>query len=374
MRRFDPLSEPVARSMALTDPLSSESSVERAALHLQEEGVGVVPIEDDQRFVGVWTEKSLARALADGVPLDSAIAPFVDQSAPTIGSSESGAAALRLMVELGVPHLVVLDPHRMVAGVVTASRLTVTTLEAARPRQIGGMATPFGVFLTNGSVTGGAKPWMLMTSGAYLFLLFLTAAHLMLWLTRSVPAGNWLTQFYEAGTVVVFLLLLRLSPLAKIHAAEHKVVHAIEQREPLTMESVRRMPRVHPRCGTNFAGAMTIFMSALGLTFIAEMELRVLIGLIATVLLFRPFGTFLQLAGTTAPPKEKHLQLGIQAANDFLDKYERSPQLAGSVPKRLWNSGLFQIMGGAMAAQLVVWLIYEALRVPEVWRVFSGIL
>ncbi len=29
------------------------------------------------------------------------------------------------------------------------------------------------------------------------------------------------------------------------------VVHAIEEGEDLTLEKVRPMPRVHPRCGTN---------------------------------------------------------------------------------------------------------------------------
>jgi uncharacterized protein YqhQ len=33
------------------------------------------------------------------------------------------------------------------------------------------------------------------------------------------------------------------------------VVHAIERGEPLLAESVRAMPRVHPRCGTNIVAA-----------------------------------------------------------------------------------------------------------------------
>ena len=36
------------------------------------------------------------------------------------------------------------------------------------------------------------------------------------------------------------------------HGAEHMVVHAHEAGEPLTLESVRRFPAAHPRCGTSF--------------------------------------------------------------------------------------------------------------------------
>ena len=36
------------------------------------------------------------------------------------------------------------------------------------------------------------------------------------------------------------------------HGAEHKAIHAYENREPLTVESVQRFSAAHPRCGTSF--------------------------------------------------------------------------------------------------------------------------
>jgi uncharacterized protein YqhQ len=36
------------------------------------------------------------------------------------------------------------------------------------------------------------------------------------------------------------------------HGAEHKAIHALENRAPLTPESVQTFPRLHPRCGTSF--------------------------------------------------------------------------------------------------------------------------
>jgi uncharacterized protein YqhQ len=42
------------------------------------------------------------------------------------------------------------------------------------------------------------------------------------------------------------------------HGAEHMVVHAHEAGEPLTVESVRRFPPAHPRCGTSFLMTVVI--------------------------------------------------------------------------------------------------------------------
>lgn len=38
----------------------------------------------------------------------------------------------------------------------------------------------------------------------------------------------------------------------KYHGAEHKTIFAYEAEEELTVENVRKYPRLHPRCGTNF--------------------------------------------------------------------------------------------------------------------------
>lgn len=36
------------------------------------------------------------------------------------------------------------------------------------------------------------------------------------------------------------------------HGAEHKTIHAYEAGLPLTVENIRSMSTLHPRCGTNF--------------------------------------------------------------------------------------------------------------------------
>ena len=89
-----------------------------------------------------------------------------------------------------------------------------------------------------------------------LFALFPT------WAARAlVPAGNpWLWHLVEGilrvGIFLGYVWLISLAPDIKrvfqYHGAEHKVIHAYEAGEELTVESVCKYPPQHPRCGTSF--------------------------------------------------------------------------------------------------------------------------
>jgi hypothetical protein len=81
-----------------------------------------------------------------------------------------------------------------------------------------------------------------------------------------------------------------------------------------------------------------------------------------------------QLWGTTAPAKAKHIALGVEAGRDLLQKYENQYIPPASVPRKLLHSGILQIMVGATLAQLVALAAYEVLRVPATQRVISAFL
>ena len=55
---------------------------------------------------------------------------------------------------------------------------------------------------------------------------------------------------------VLYLLLIsqwkEMRRVLGFHGAEHKAIHALENRAPLTPESVQSFSRFHPRCGTSF--------------------------------------------------------------------------------------------------------------------------
>jgi len=77
---------------------------------------------------------------------------------------------------------------------------------------------------------------------------------------ESAGAGPFLANVFE-GALRLFLfiayiwLIGRMKDIQRVfgyHGAEHMAVAAHEAGQPLTVKTVRRFPKAHPRCGTSF--------------------------------------------------------------------------------------------------------------------------
>ncbi|MBU6430595.1 MAG: DUF1385 domain-containing protein [Cyanobacteria bacterium REEB65] len=241
------------------------------------------------------------------------------------------------------------------SGVVSRSDLYAATAGELRPTSVGGLATPLGVYLTNGHVRGGAGDLGLLCTGGALMALNLLAAWLLSLASGAVPALN-----FELGVpayLLLFFLLLRLSPLAQIHASEHQVVHAIEKGEPLRVDRVRAQPREHPRCGTNLA-AIGLAAQVLLPRLASAAELAGL----ATIFLFftwKRLGWALQHHFTTRLATDRQLVEAIAAGTMILERFSARPAYRAPRWRQLWNTGLMQIVTGA----LVVYWAFEALSI-----------
>ncbi len=153
-------------------------------------------------------------------------------------------------------------------------------------------------------------------------------------------------------------------PLSGIHAAEHKVVHAIERGEELVASTVRRMPRVHPRCGTNLAVGATIFFSLGQAKFLEPTGLGPLVAAIVALVLWRPLGNAMQYYVTTKRPSDKHVEMGIRSGKELLEKYATSGTAGASIGQRLVNSGMLHVMAGSMSVMGLAWLLGELFHLP----------
>ncbi len=348
------LSRPVFEAMRAVVDVHPEDSLVRAASLLRDGHPGVLPVVDGRTLIGVVTDRSLAEAIALGRdPLDavrSATQPYLE-----VRPYASGAEALRLLVESGEPGLLVVDDLGNLLGVVSPSDLVADTRLEPSPSIVGGMATPFGVYLTAGSVRAGAPGWALASTGALLFLLYVAAALLAWWLHGAAGGPPWLRQTIAAvGPTALFLLGLRALPLSRIHGAEHKVVHAIERGEPLVPAVVARMPRVHPRCGTNIAVGATLFLGIATSRAIPDESLRLIVAAVVTLLFWRRIGEVFQRFVTTREPNRRQLEVAIRAGRELLEAYRWSRIGRPSLWLRLKNSGLFHVMAGSLAAYAVV--------------------
>ncbi|CAN5377302.1 hypothetical protein BH11ARM2_BH11ARM2_02910 [soil metagenome] len=356
------LSEPVLRFARPTLAVAPEDSLHRAAAALRENGTDLLPLVRDEKLEGAVTLGGLACALGEGREVaDAASSIAIDP--PTVLGHSSAAEALRALERTST--LVVIDADRRVLGVLTAADLYPRPLPRPRPAQIGGMATPFGVYLTNGVVSGGVPKWALASTGALMFSLLLVGDLLSM---LVAPHLNGVPDALAVGLVgaipfVVFLVGLRLVPLSGVHGAEHMVVHAMERQEELKPEIVRRMPRVHPRCGTNLGAGASLFMGIFFSSWIGSDELRFLAAVLVTLIFWRPLGSFLQQFFTTRPPTDRQLASGIRAGEDLLEAHARSARAKGSVAVRIWNSGMLQVMAGSFATYGVVWAVTTLLHI-----------
>ncbi len=176
--------------------------------------------------------------------------------------------------------------------------------------------------------------------------------------------GNLVTFF-------LFLLVVRLTPLSAYHGAEHKVVHAIERYGYPTREMARKMPRVHPRCGTTLlAGILPAFLIAAPLLLVAP-ALAVMVVLLGWAFRYR-VGALIQQYLTTKEPNDKQLAAGLEAGYKLLDNWRHNPHLKLPVLVSLWHRGFVQLFAGVLVgSQLLQWA-YQYLHIWLDWELWLG--
>ncbi len=345
----------------VVDPVSNVESIGKVAHLLNVRGVEALPVVAGGTIVGMATQSGLAQALRAGLESDAPVGAVLSAAPPSVGAHESAATALRMLADGPWSMLLVVDAQERLVGVIRPSDLVQPPFRAPRPKMVGGMATPFGVYLTNGTLRAGAKGLPLVLTGAALVLLHSISVLTVYtifdrpWFTGSGLSGS--SQLSLVGFLItaMFLGLLRASPLAGIHAAEHMTVHAIEQGEPLTPAVVGRMPRLHPRCGTNFVTGMLIFLTVVSGNWTPDQELKALVAALSALLLWRPVGMWLQRHVTTKPPSARQIQLGIDAGEDLLRQYASRPGVDPSFWTRLAATGLpFILLGSTTTMTLIV--------------------
>lgn len=145
------------------------------------------------------------------------------------------------------------------------------------------------------------------------------------------------------GIIKIFIFIIYIYGISHIpdikrvfmyHGAEHKSIFAYERGLDLTIENIKSMPRLHPRCGTNFI-TVTLIISIIANSFIQIDDIfsRIIVKMlifpliagvsyeiikiagksqnILTKLLILP-GMFLQKI-TTKEPDEQQIEVAIEA-------------------------------------------------------------
>jgi hypothetical protein len=325
--------------------LRPEDSLGHAVELLRDAPSGAVPVMEQYRVVGIVSDREIARGLASGP--ETAVSQVMIQPPRVARGDVPASEALDLLDGTEFPALAVVTADGRFLGVVGRSELLTALYRRRRPATVGGMATPLGVFLSDGTFRGGVGDFALMLTGVFLFAGSLAAAALSSGAARLafqyklyefVPT-TWISSLVF---FVAFALWFRLSWVAGYHAAEHQTVHAIERNEPLTVESVGRMPRPHPRCGTNLVVLMVMFTTLVGF-----LRVDALMAGIFCLVTYKFFGYWVQKNVTTRPATKAQLEDGIRAGREVLERFQAgAPPARHAGFRRVWNMGILQVAIG----------------------------
>jgi CBS domain-containing protein len=356
-------------------PLVPDDSAAKAVRLLRAQSIPALPVAEGSHLVGLVYESDLA-LLAVGADDPHATAwqtQVRDVMRPISLRIREDQPLSDLAIALSDPALVVIPIAGVdgrYLGLLQRRDALAAFVGEPVPPPIAGLATPFGIRLTTGALRAGAGDLSLSATGAILMLMNLLAGAIVYGLSlladraAGVVQGSGVTQLpptalfvigllFGVLQMVIFLVILRLSPLTAVHAAEHMVVHAIEQGEDLTLEKVRALPRVHPRCGTNLMALLILlviaqqFLSSMGRFMDEATGSLVLVVLVMIVLLtWRRLGAWLQSWVTTRTPSDRQLSHALQAGRALLDKVRAHPDLRTSLPLRIWNAGFLQVIVG----------------------------
>ena len=327
------------------------------------------------QIMGTVSEKSIAALLGQSddpeKALNTPISALITPGLTFVNFGVSIRDAAGLFAANDVDMLPVIDDYGGYHGVLYRADIVAHLARTMKMPSVGGMATPMGVYLTTGSQSGGANNLGLFLSGLTLGFCFMLSGALaygimhMYGVFMKFPIDFYLNSpaigvpnihdmpYYimVALNLLIFRTLFQLSPLAGYHAAEHMTVHAIEAGEILTPDTVRKMPRVHPRCGTNLLTGLTLFFFIT--TYVKDQSSLLMAGLVV-VLSWRSIGGWVQQHVTTKKPTEKQLASGIRAGNELIELYHNDPNYQSMGFGRIWKMGLLQNAAGLITLTFIV--------------------
>ena len=231
---------------------------------------------------------------------------------------------------------------------ITRSALLSYLTGRIKPRSIGGMATPLGVYMTDGRHQAGSKNKGLILTGITLGIIAVLVQLISGFIFSYIKDSYMYALLFQ---LILFILILRITPLSKYHAAEHQSIHAIEKGLPLTLETVRMQPRPHKRCGTN------IMVLLVGIQFVLILSLQfarkdifiqfliLIIGMMFVFSSWRKIGMWIQQYLTTSPANDKQLNNGIKVGNELLKMHKDDTNpTSPNILSKIWNMGILQVL------------------------------
>jgi len=358
--------------------LAPDDSAARAIRLMRKHGVPAIVASAHNRLVGIVAEGDV-NALAAAAPeaktalRGTPIAAIMQPLAIVAREDRELAAVAAALAARAAPAIPVAATDGRYLGLLLPRDLLAAIAGEPVVPPIAGLATLFGVHLTTGALRAGVGDLGLAATGAALMMLSFVSAAIVEGLARLLgralalsavlaapPEGLALASIVAASAmqVIIFLVLLRVSPLAGIHAAEHMVIRAMEEGEDLVAGKVRQTSRVHPRCGTNLMALVVLVV--IGYQLLSSVRrispeahaFALVLVVMLVALSWRRLGAGLQRWVTTKRPSDRQLAAAIAVGEELLAKVQARPRAAAGLWRRIWHLGFPQIAVGFLAVML----------------------
>jgi CBS domain-containing protein len=115
--------------------IETETELGEAARRMVERGVGAVVVLEDERLVGILTERDILKAVASGTEAESRVVDWMTRHPETIEASDSADHAAVLMLHGGFRHLPVTEAGKLV-GILSIRDLMRIALADRMPRGV----------------------------------------------------------------------------------------------------------------------------------------------------------------------------------------------------------------------------------------------
>lgn len=247
---------------------------------------------------------------------------------------------------------------------ITRTKLINYLTRLIKPSVIAGMATPIGVYLSDGIHQAGAKNAGLFLNGA-VFAVFVFGIRFFSFYLMS----NYFVPVFIAGSIEIltFLALIKVTPFSRIHGAEHKVINTIEKGLPLTIETVKAQTRIHKRCGSNL---VVFIFGILGVIFLTGLLIPKeylflkfifsFFGFLFIISYWKNIGAWFQKIFTTSEPNEKQIKNGIKAGKSLLEIHkEDKKNVNPSFIQKVINGGILQTITSFLITLSLLEFLYS---------------
>ena len=112
-----------------------DTELTAAVRSMEERRVGAVLVLDGERLVGVFTERDVLRAVAQGLTPEATVGDWMTRGPETIEPDDTAEHAAVLMIHGGFRHLPVVEAGKVV-GILSIRDLMRAVLDDAAPRGV----------------------------------------------------------------------------------------------------------------------------------------------------------------------------------------------------------------------------------------------